>query len=196
MSALEDIVLMGDITKLRELTTNDAEVSLGWRLGDRARYLNKGAQTVSEQENWIVSREAAGDLNFIIEYCNKPVGMIALHDISVTHRSAVMGRFLIGEQALVGNAPVAFEAELLLLDYAFNILQLHKVYGDIREDNLGVIKLRKYLGYNCDGVLRDHYHNGINYVNAVAVSMLEDEYWEFCRPKLKDMIEFSLKFNH
>lgn len=188
--------LTGNITSLRKLNVCDAEVTLGWRLGSRARYMNRGAQSVSEQEKWIAARELAGDLNFIIEHQQQPVGMIALHDISVLHHSAIIGRFLIGEQAFVGNAPVAFEAERLLLDYAFQTLKLHKIYGDIREDNQGVVKLRKYLGYHFDGILREHYYNGSEYVNGVMVSLLEGEYWKCCRPKLIGLIEFSSKFTH
>lgn len=189
-----DEVLTGNITRLRKLTISDAEITLSWRQGSRARYLNKGAKSVTEQKKWIEDRELAGDLNFIIEYQQQPVGMIALHDISASHHSAVIGRFLIGEKNLVGNAPVAFEAECLLLDYAFHKLQIHKIYGDIREDNQGVVKLRKYLGYHFDGILREHYYNGSGYINGLMVSLLEDEYWKFCRPKLIELINLSLKF--
>lgn len=186
--------LKGKIATLRPLVVGDAEITLKWRLSDRARLLNKGAQTVDQQKNWIDTREKAGDLNFIIEYQQAPVGMIALHDISAAHRNAVIGRLLIGEQDTVGNAPVAFEAELLILDYAFKTLGLHKIHGDIREDNKGVIRLRSYLGYHQDGVLRDYLCDDDRYINGILVSILEAEYWQVCRPKLVGMIELLSKY--
>lgn len=187
--------LKGKLTTLRTLRIDDAPITLQWRLSERARLLNKGAQTVEQQENWIVAREKAGDLNFIIEYQQLPVGMIALHDISTTHRNAIIGRLLIGEQSIVGNAPVSFEAEVLLLDYAFETLGLHKIAGDVREDNKGVIKLRSYLGYHQDGILRDYIYDNGQYISGIMVSILENEYREICRPKLIGMIDLLSKYS-
>ena len=187
--------LKGKKTVLRPLTTDDALITLTWRLSERARFLNRGAQSVEQQQSWIAAREKAGDLNFIIEYQQSPVGMIALHDISTIHRNAIIGRLLIGEQRAVGNAPVSFEAEVLLLDYAFEALGLHKVYGDIREDNKAVIKLRSYLGYHQDGILRDYIYQNGQYFNGIMISILENEYREICRPKLVAMIDLLSQYS-
>jgi len=95
---------------------------------------------------------------------------------------------LIGEEDLVGKAPVAFEADLLLCDYAFNVIKIHKIYGDVLQENHGMLKTRLYLGYKQDGILRDHYlYDGV-FKNTVAVSLLEDEYRKVCRPKLVQLI--------
>lgn len=184
------MVLKGRIATLRPLTTDDAETTLRWRLSSRARYLQRGAQTVQEQHAWISAKLATDELNFIIEYKSRPVGMIALHDINTIHKSVQMGRLLIGEEEWVGKAPVAFEADLMLCDYAFDTLKVHKVYGDILEDNQGMLRTRFYLGYKQDGILRDHYLFDGVYKNTIAVSILEDEYRSICRPKLLQLISF------
>jgi diamine N-acetyltransferase len=184
------MVLKGKIATLRPITTDDAETTLRWRLSSRARFLQRGAQTVQEQSAWIAAKLATDELNFIIEYKSRSVGMIALHDINPTHKSVQMGRLLIGEEELVGKAPVAFEADLMLCDYAFDTLKMHKVYGDVLEDNQGMLRTRFYLGYRQDGVLRDHYLFDGVYKNTIAVSILEDEYRTICRPKLLQLISF------
>lgn len=180
--------LEGKIATLRPLTLDDAAVTLRWRLSKRGRFLQRGAQTEEEQRAWIASRDRAADLNFIIEFKGEPVGMSALHDISQQNRSAIMGRLLIGEQDKVGSAPVFFETELLLCDYAFDQLKVHKLYGEIMEDNIGMIRTRLYLGYKQDGTLRDHYLFNGSYKDAIAVSLLEEEYRTVCRPKLVELI--------
>lgn len=182
------MVLTGKITTLRPITIDDAEITLKWRLSNRAKMLQRGAQTIEEQASWIANKLNTDELNFIIEYKNRPVGMIALHDINSTHKSAQMGRLLIGEEEWVDKAPVAFEADLMLCDYAFNVLNMHKLYGDVMEENHGMIKTRLYLGYNKDGVLREHYLSDGVYKNTVAVSLLEEEYRTTCRPKLIQLI--------
>lgn len=182
------MILKGSVATLRSITEGDAEITLKWRQSNRAKLLQRGAKTVEEQRAWIAAKLKTNELNFIIEYLDKPVGMIALHDINHVHNSVQMGRLLIGEEEWVGKAPVAFEADLMLCDYAFDVLKMHKIYGDVMEDNHGMLKTRFYLGYKQDGILRDHYmYDGV-YKNTVAVSLLEDEYRATCRPKLVQLI--------
>lgn len=182
------MVLKGTLATLRPITLDDAEITFNWRQSDRAKMLQRGAQTVEQQSAWIASKLAMPELNFIIEYLDRAVGMIALHDINQRHKSVQLGRLLIGEEQWVGKAPVAFEAEMMLCDYAFDVMKLHKIYGDVMEDNHGMLKTRMYLGYKQDGILRHHYIYDGEYKNTVAVSILEDEYRSVCRPKLAQLI--------
>ena len=118
--------------------------------------------------------------------------MIALLELSQRHKTVQMGRELIGEPEKVGSSPVAFEADLLLCDYAFDTLRMHKIYGDVLEENVAMLRTRLYLGYKKDGLLREHYHYDGVYKNTVAVSLLEDEYRQTCRPKLVQLIDLFL----
>lgn len=189
------MVLNGSITKLRPITEDDAAITLKWRQSNRAKLLQTGAQTIEQQKTWIAAKLNTNELNFVIEFQDRPVGMIALHDINFLHKSIQMGRLLIGEEELVGTAPVAFEADLMLCDYAFDVLKMHKIYGDVMEDNHGMIKTRLYLGYKQDGILRDHYvYDGI-YKNTVALSILEEEYRKICRPKLLNLIAINKSYS-
>lgn len=182
------MILKGSICSLRPITIDDAEVTLRWRLSERAKLMQRGATTVDEQRAWIASKLNTGEINCIIEYENVAVGMLALHDINKRHNSAIYGRLLIGEEEIVGNAPVAFEAELLLCDFAFDQLKVHKICGDVVEDNQPMLKLRTYLGYVQDGILRDALNFDGLYKNVHTFSLLEDEYKTKCRPKLVGLI--------
>lgn len=183
------MVLVGKSARLRPLTTADAEITLKWRKSERARFLQPGAQTPEEQRVWIASKEQAGELNFIIEYQGEPVGMIALLEINRRHKTASMGRLLIGEKEKVGTAPVAFEAELLLSDYAFDGLGMHKIYGDVMVDNIAMVKFRTYIGYTQEGVLREHYIYDGTHKNSILFSILENEYRNVCRLRLIQLID-------
>ncbi len=184
--------LEGQICRLRPIRMDDAAQTLGWRLSDRARHLQRGAKTVEEQQKWIEEKSTTSDKNYIIDYMSRSVGMIALYDINLASKSLQMGRFLIGEQDYVGCAPVAFEAELLLSDYAFDDMGMHKIYGDVMEDNHSMLKMRAYLGYQKEGILRDHYIYNGEYKNTTAISILEDEYRSVCRPRLQSLINLFL----
>jgi len=184
------VILQGRFTTLRPLTLEDAQMTLRWRSSPRARFLQRGSKTVEEQRNWIASAIARrGQLNFVIQYKSEPVGMIALTDINPVHKTAIMGRELIGEEEKSRQAPVAFEAELLICDYVFDALGFHKIYGDVMEDNAAMLRTRRYLGWRQDGILRDHYIFDGTYKNTLAFSLLENEYRTICRPKLGQLID-------
>lgn len=87
--------------------------------------------------------------------------------------------------------PIAFESELLLCDYIFNELNMHKINGDVMEDNKDMIKFRKYLGYSFDGVLRDQYIINNEFKSTLLVSVLESEYLNKCRNRLLGLIKIS-----
>ena len=187
------MILEGNICRLRPITVDDAEATLSWRLSERAKQMQQGAATVDEQRAWIASKLNTGEINCIIEYGKVAVGMISLHDINKRHNNAILGRLLIGEEELVGNAPVAFEAELLLCDFAFDQLKMHKIYGDVVEDNKSMLTLRNYLGYTQDGILRDSLNYSGVYKNVHTFSLLENEYRTKCRPKLVGLVKLFLQ---
>jgi diamine N-acetyltransferase len=189
------VVLSGSLVTLRPLTVDDAAITLRWRLSARAMYMQEGARTETDQRAWIAAHaNEPGAYNFIQVYRGSPVGMVALQQIDSINRSAVMGRLLIGEPELVGSAPVFFETEILLCDFAFDSLEIHKIYGEIMEDNIGMVRTRLYFGYKQDGLLRDHYFVRGAFHNAVAVSLLETEYRSVARPKLVQLISFLSRF--
>jgi len=186
------MLLEGRFAKLRPLEIADAQITLKWRLSERAKFLQSGAKTVEQQENWI--RDAlnrSNEITYILEFNGMPVGMCAICNINYNHRNCSLERLLIGEKELVGNIPVAFESELLLCDYIFNQMKMHKIYGDIMEDNKDMIKFRKYLGYSFNGVLRDHYIFNGKFKNTLLVSLSEKEYLDKCRPRLIGLIKLS-----
>jgi len=186
------MILTGKFAKLRPITVSDAQITLKWRLSDRAKFMQSGAKTLKQQENWIKNAvKKTNEITFIIEYCNRPVGMIAICNINNNYKNCSLERLLIGEILIVGNIPVAFESELLLCDYIFNELNMHKINGDVMEDNKNMIEFRKYVGYSFDGVLRDQYIFNGEYKNTNLVSLLEEEYVNKCRPKLLGLIRLS-----
>ncbi|MBR1672222.1 MAG: GNAT family N-acetyltransferase [Fretibacterium sp.] len=184
-----EISLQGGLVRLRILRADDAELTLRWRNGARTQYLNKGAQDVDAQRRWILRSEAEGDLNFVMEYQGAAVGMISLYAINRAHRSVVMGRLLIGEAEAVGNAPVVFDAERLIMDYAFEQLNMHSICGDVVASNVAVVKMRRYLRWHQDGVIPEHFYIDGRYVDAVLVSVLKDDYYKNCRRILQAAVD-------
>jgi len=165
-------VLRGEFINLRPLVISDAALTFGWRQSQRASLLNKGAESVEQQAQWIASRPAS-ELNFVIELKDgRPVGMLSLTSIDRVNSRAESSRFLIGEEAAVQGVPVAAEAMLLLYELAFDRLGLHRVYGTVAGDNVRMIKWQLFMGMTQEGRLQDHYFINGHFQDAVCLGLL------------------------
>lgn len=180
--------LVGEFVTLRPLRPADAAMTHGWRHDPRARFLNAGAATVEDQARWIAARPAQ-ELNFVIELnAGAAVGVLSLVDIDLTHRRAESARFLIGDEDAARGTPAAVEAMKLLYDHAFETLGLERVYGLIAEPNRLMLKWQRYLGMKEEGRLRRHYFMEGEFVDAVALGLLAEEYRRTALPRMRALI--------
>lgn len=180
--------LTGEFVALRPLTSDDAELTLGWRQSRRARFLNTGAQTVADQAAWI-ARRPDSERNFVIELADgHPVGMLSLIDIDLVNRRAETSRFLIGDEDAVRGVPAAVEAMKLLYEYAFGELGLVRLYGTVADGNRRMVQWQKYLGMQEEGRLRRHYLLDGEWHDAVCLGLLEHEYLEISLPRMNALI--------
>ena len=171
---------------LRPLALNDAEMTLRWRLSERAKYLHPGAQTVDEQRAWIASHvKRVNEVNFIIEWSGLSVGMISLIDVDYENGTAELARELIVEKAPVTTV---FIVEKILLDYAFDNLHLRQVVGRMLADNDHMVRTRRHLGWHEDGRLREWMPIDGHFSDMLLFSLLRDEYRTVGRAKLEAML--------
>lgn len=182
------VVLRGEFVDLRPLTVADAGLTLRWRNGARARHLPQGAMTLEAQEQWIATRPST-EFNLVIDLkSGKPVGMISLVSVDNLHRRAEAGRFLIGEEEAVRGIPAAVEAMKLLYEFAFDRLDLVRIYGTIASDNTPMYKWQVYLGMKEEGRLRQHYFIAGHFQDAICVGLLQEEYRQITLPRMRALI--------
>lgn len=176
--------LTGEFVNLRPLAPDDAELTLAWRLGNRARLLNLGAATVQEQAQWIASRPGT-EHNFVIELAtSRPIGMLSLVDVDVVSRRAETARFLIGDEAAARGVPAAVEAMKLLYRFAFDELGLLRLFGTVAASNRLMIKWQKFLGMQEEGRLRQHLFVDGGFDDAVLLGLLVEEYRTITLPRM------------
>ena len=187
------MIINGKYIRLRTIEVQDADITLRWRSYERAKHLNKGAETVQEQESWIKSRPE-NEVNFIIELKDgNPLGMISLVDIDHANKRAESARFLIGEEEKCQGVPVAAEAMLLLYEHAFSSLKLNKVYGYILNTNKMMIKWQKFLGMKLEGVWREHFWVDNKPIDASLMGILASEFYENALEKFNLLIKMNNK---
>lgn len=182
------VTLKGDFINLRPLLINDASVTLAWRLSERARWLNSGATSIEEQQEWIEIRPPT-EANFIIELKDAtPIGMLSLIEINKINRNAETARFLIGDEKAAKGIPAAVEAMKLLYEFAFEKLSLIRLYGIVSSGNQLMVKWQKYLGMQEEGRLRKHLFIDGEWQDAIALGILYDEFKEKSLPRMNALI--------
>lgn len=181
----------GIFASLRPLRSDDAELTLRWRLSKRAELLNRGSTTVDEQRQWIETRPE-NELNFVIEtVAGTPVGMLSLIDIDFVHGRAEAARFLLGDEGSTRGQPIAVEAMKLLYQVAFYDLGLEKVHGSVVEDNPRMLKWHRHLGMQIEGRLRRHLSINGRSQDVVVIGILESEFRDIALPRMNGLIALA-----
>jgi diamine N-acetyltransferase len=183
--------LSGEFVTLRPLRVEDAALTHQWRLGDRARHLNGAATSVEAQARWIATRPG-DEFNYVIELKRgAPVGMLSLVSIDMANRRAESARFLIGDEAAARGVPAAVEAMKLLYELAFDRLGLERVHGIVAAHNPLMVKWQKFLGMKEEGRFRRHFLMDGAFTDAIALSLLADEYRTSALPRMLSLIKLA-----
>ena len=183
--------LRGRYVTLRPLATSDAAVTHAWRCSERARHLNGAAGSVEDQARWIATRPA-GEFNFVVELADgRPIGMLSLVGVDLANRRAESARFLIGDEDAARGVPAAVEAMSLLYQFAFDELRLERVHGVIEATNHLMVKWQKYLGMREEGRFRRHFLMNGEFRDAIALSLLADEYRAVTLPRMRALMRLG-----
>lgn len=118
---------------------------------------------------WVIERRESQDKN------NKIIGLAAVADYQSAHNR---GEFLIGiKDAESKKAGIALEASLLVFDFAFNQLNLHKLMSFVYGYNAYSQANTLQLGLSQEGCLRQHFwHDRHGYVDLYQNGLLVDEF--------------------
>lgn len=119
---------------------------------------------------------------------NKPIGVIGLHNIEDSSRKADMG-IMIGEKAYWGKG-YGREAIVLMLDFAFNVLNMHSLSLGAYSYNTRAIRSYAAVGFKEAGRLREARFWGGKYYDIIKMDILAQEFKD---SRIKDLILESQK---
>jgi RimJ/RimL family protein N-acetyltransferase len=102
------------------------------------------------------------------------IGVTGLHRVDTKNRHAMFGIF-IGAAAHRGKG-YGTDVTALVVRYAFDTLNLNRVWLHVYEDNKGAIRAYEKVGFKTEGVLRqDSFRRG-RYWNTVTMGILRTEW--------------------
>lgn len=170
---------VGEKVYLSIMHLEDAEKYVNW-LSDRDVTDNLGNTvnilSVEQEKDWILNAGKNGDVNFAIveKETDKLLGNCSLFNINRINRCATLGIF-IGEKDKRGIG-YGFDAINLILNYAFNIQNLHNVNLEVFSFNKRAINCYKKVGFKEYGTRHEAYFLDGKYHDVILMEILEDEY--------------------
>ncbi|MDD3567447.1 MAG: GNAT family protein [Bacteroidales bacterium] len=166
---------------LRALELEDYSVFAKWR-NDRELTDRLGGNifyvSTNREKEWVESaiKDDRKNLHLaIVEQDNSTcIGMVNLTNIDHVNKKAEFS-ILIGDKKQMGKG-YGKQAANLLLQHAFNQLNLNKVWLSVLKTNDRARKLYEKIGFKNDGLLRqDVYKNGA-YQDFYLMSILKEEF--------------------
>jgi RimJ/RimL family protein N-acetyltransferase len=98
------------------------------------------------------------------------VGIISLENIDKTNRNAEVGYWIGKEYWDMG---IATESLTLLINYAFNVLDMHKVYASVFAENIASIRVLEKCSLTKEGELYEHRYKNGKFHNILLYGMIK-----------------------
>jgi diamine N-acetyltransferase len=123
---------------------------------------------------------------FVIDVDEQFAGIIELVNINFIHRTAEIQMIIKQDFQGFGFAEIAMAKGM---DYAFNILNMHKLYLYVDAENHKALHIYKKLGFIQEGVLRRHFFVEGTYHDSIIMGIFRDEIQ-------KNVISLIKKYSH
>ena len=179
---------------LRAFEPGDYKLINLWRSTPGMYDLTKGniVYISLEQDRRWVEEKIFGDKSkeiywsIVLLESSEMIGYISLNNIDLRNRKAEWGALVIGNPAN-RKGGYAVQASILMLQYAFEEMNLHRVIGYWLDDNQPSLFLGLSVGFKREGVFREHVFKNGGYHDVIIMSLLESEFKTVREDLMKDM---------
>jgi RimJ/RimL family protein N-acetyltransferase len=171
--------LIGAQIYLRPLERGDAPLFVSWINDPEVRhtllrYWPLSLQAEEEFLDKLNRSEHDLALGIAVRQTDRLIGAAGLHQIDYRNRHTSFG-ILIGEKGEWGKG-YGTEATALMVRYAFETLNLNRVWLHVYEDNQRGIRSYEKVGFLKEGVLRQENYRAGRYGNTLTMAILRDEW--------------------
>lgn len=168
-------MIIGDMVHLRALQRSDQEKTIKWRNDFELKHITMSHPypvTQETESQWYDTFLAAGAKDRIyfavcMNETSELIGYVFLYDVDLISRHCFWGG-LIGASENRGRG-LGREAVSLILQYAFNNLNMHKVYAHVKADH-PALKTWCSIGAVIEGTMKDHFWHGTHYHDVLLLA--------------------------
>ncbi|WP_232683678.1 GNAT family N-acetyltransferase [Leuconostoc mesenteroides] len=110
---------------------------------------------------------------FVVEENDRFIGVVELMDIDTLHRHTEIQIIIHSEFQGHGYAQAAMRTGI---EYAFTVLNMHKVYLYVDVNNSAAIHIYKKIGFIPEGTLRQHFFAEGEYHDSLMMGIFPHEF--------------------
>lgn len=144
--------------RLKRVTENELELLMNWRMSEEVnRYLKTSPKlTLEGQHKWFEKiKNDDTEIRWILWADDIPVGHVFYSNIdNENQRCYGPGWFIVEKKYLDLKQVINLHRNCCA--FAFDVLGMNRIYGDVMSINTGVVKLVQVCGYEIEGVLKEH----------------------------------------
>ena len=172
------VFLEGKKINLRPFTKEDVPTITRWINDPEVREFISATfpQTEKQEEEW-VNKLGSDDKNIVLGIetkDNKLIGIMGIHGINWVYRTCTTGA-IIGEKDYWGKG-YGTDAKMQLLNYIFNILNLHKVCSSVIAYNKRSLQYSLHCGYKIEGQRRKQIFKQGKYWDLIELGLFKEEW--------------------
>ncbi|NJD21481.1 MAG: GNAT family N-acetyltransferase [Melioribacter sp.] len=127
-----------------------------------------------------MKKDLSNEKNILLTICecssNQPVGITAFYRIDYISRAAIF--FLSLYDSSKWNHGYGSEATKLMIDYAFNILNLNRIQLHVSTENPKAISIYEKNGFILEGKLREAMYHNNRYVDFNVMSIIRSDIYK------------------
>ncbi|MDO8557551.1 MAG: GNAT family protein [Candidatus Jorgensenbacteria bacterium] len=170
--------LRGKKVTLRPVVKEDVPRFLVWiNDPDVRQYLSMYLPVMeADEQAWFenLSKSKETDIVFLIIADDQPIGCMGIHRINWKDKTAITGAF-IGEKKYWGKG-YGTEAKMLLLNYAFNSLNLRKVCASVLSFNGRSHAYQLKCGYKEEGRRKQQVYKNGRYWDEIFTAVFKKDW--------------------
>ncbi len=170
-----NLILQLNEVSVREFIASDIENKIKWINDPRNNeFLHYDIPLQYDKTlKWFENKDNTTRIDCVIEYQGIPVGLIGLLSLDIKNKKAEF-YISMGDDSFKRKG-IGFNATKLILEYAFGVLGLHKVYLNVDADNIPACKLYEKVGFVCEGLFKDDLIKNDNYIDRKRYAIISDD---------------------
>lgn len=164
-----------NLISFRNLIESDFDIIFSWISDSELRKMTgtRGIPDLDSHNKWFqAKRRDYKNLNYVIVYDEKPVGLIGTNEINFNDKNANIYIY-IGDSSYRKRG-IGYIAIHNLLSILKEKYQCHKITASIRSYNLPSINLFRKCGFVCEGIQKDQILYEGSYYDLVLYGKLLD----------------------
>jgi RimJ/RimL family protein N-acetyltransferase len=188
-------MIIGKYIGLRALEVDDLPILQNWRNNNSMRryYREYRELSLADQESWYkticINNRNFCMFGIVSLYDTKKIRHIRYSDIKKNQLIGVCGltninwiiraselSFYIGAHDIYVDKYFAYDVVHVICDYAFNILNMNKVWAEIYEFDVQKKILFEAMNMHLDGILRNNVFDSGKYYDSFLYSLLSSEF--------------------